>query len=287
MTNRRRLLLLIFLAAALVGLVLLSMSLSNLPLQPGRPFYLGEPEQVSPTPQGETEGPDFWALLHILFPLLVWIGVPLFIASIIWAIIRKKKAYLISVLIVLGWAALILYLQLNVMQNPQQSEQAPVVETQAQTTLTPTPTDIFDPTTPEWLVYATSVGLALLLLAIAWSFWQAWRRRPRPLELVAEEAETALGAIAAGTDWQNAIVRCYAEMCQALRKARGLARRQATTPHEFAVQLQEAGLPGEHIQRLTRLFEIVRYGGRQVRPEDEQEAVACLTAIVRFCRGEP
>lgn len=288
MTDRRRIVLLLFLAGALVGLVLLSMSLSRLPLQPGRPFYLGEPEAATPLPlEDSDEGLDFWAVLRIVVPLALWVGAPLFLASIIWAIIRKKKSYLITVLLLVGWAAFILYLQINVMQNPQQLWLSSPEEAEEQAVETPTPTDVFDPTTPEWIVYATSAGLALLLLGIAWSLWQGWRRRPRPLELVAEEAETALEAIAAGADWQNAIIRCYAEMCEALRRVRGLVRRQALTPREFAAQLEEAGLPGEHIQRLTRLFETVRYGGRQAHAEDEQEAVACLTAVIQFCRGTP
>jgi len=286
MTNRRRLILLIILIIALGGIVLLSMGLSRLSLQPGRPFYLGEPQAVTATPQGDAEeGPDFWAVLQVILPLFLWVGLPLFLASIIWAIIRKKKAYLITVLLLLGWAALILYLQLHIVQNPQQLWQTAPAQSDSQTTEeAPPPTDVFDPNAPEWVVYATSIGLALLLLCIAWFFWQAWRRRSRPLELVAEEAETTLEAIAAGVDWQNAIIRCYAEMCQALRQARGLARRKETTPREFATQLEEAGLPAEYVHRLTRLFEIVRYGGRQVHPEDEQEAVSCLTAIIRFCR---
>jgi len=288
MTNRRRFLLLGFLAVALVGLVLLSMSLSGLPLRPGRPFYLGEPQPVTPTPESAApEGLDFWQLMRIVLPLALWIGIPLFLASIIWAIIRKKKGYLITVLILLGWAALILYLELQIMDAPQQLWGAQYAQEEAPETETPLPTDVFDPAaTPEWLVYATSVGLALLLLGSAWSLWQIWRRRPRPLELVAQEAATALEAIRAGTAWQDAVIRCYAEMCQVMTK-RGMARRQEVTPREFAAQLEAAGLPGEYIQRLTRLFELVRYGGRQARPQDEEEAVACLSAVIRFCRGEP
>jgi hypothetical protein len=58
------------------------------------------------------------------------------------------------------------------------------------------------------------------------------------------------------------------------------------TPAEFASRLQEAGLPGDAVRRLTRLFEGVRYGQRKVGPKDVNEAVACLTAILQYC-GEP
>jgi hypothetical protein len=218
---------------------------------------------------------------------MLWVGLPLLIVFIIWAILRKKKQYLIILLMLLGWAALILYLQLNVIQSPNPLWNNPLSGTQPEASETPTPTDVFDPSAPDWLVYAVSGGLAVLLLGTAWGVLQAWRRRPRPLELVAEEAQTALDEISAGADWKNAVVKCYAEMCRALQKARGLARKEAMTPREFARQLEEAGLPGEHIQRLTRLFETVRYGGKQVQPEDEHDATTCLTAVVQFCRGEP
>ncbi len=42
----------------------------------------------------------------------------------------------------------------------------------------------------------------------------------------------------------------------------------------------------EHIQRLTRLFENIRYGNKPSGKQEEQEAIACLTAIVKTY-GQP
>jgi hypothetical protein len=40
------------------------------------------------------------------------------------------------------------------------------------------------------------------------------------------------------------------------------------------------------VKQLTRLFEVVRYGGGRSSPVMVREAVACLTAILQYC-GEP
>lgn len=58
------------------------------------------------------------------------------------------------------------------------------------------------------------------------------------------------------------------------------------TPGEFALRLEQSGLPGDAVRRLTRLFERVRYGNQKAGLKDTNEAVACLTAILQYC-GEP
>ena len=69
-------------------------------------------------------------------------------------------------------------------------------------------------------------------------------------------------------------------MNRVLQEQRGLERPKAMTPREFERYLLEMGLQDEHIRRLTRLFESVRYGTNAATPQDEREAVACLSAIV-------
>jgi hypothetical protein len=64
---------------------------------------------------------------------------------------------------------------------------------------------------------------------------------------------------------------------------RGLPRPEAATPREYALRLEGAGLPGEAVNRLTRLFESVRYGARKSDQSDINEAVACLNSILQAC----
>ena len=56
---------------------------------------------------------------------------------------------------------------------------------------------------------------------------------------------------------------------------------------ELLRELKAAGLPDTHVQRLTRLFEGVRYGARVANEREERQAVACLTAIVEACTSSP
>lgn len=109
------------------------------------------------------------------------------------------------------------------------------------------------------------------------------RRPASPLRELADITRTTLDDLSAGKDWEDAVVRCYAQMNTVVGIRPGLRRQQAMTTSEFAVRLEQAGLPGEPVRRLTRLFEAVRYGSRKSRPEEAHEAVNYLTAILHYC----
>jgi hypothetical protein len=72
-------------------------------------------------------------------------------------------------------------------------------------------------------------------------------------------------------------------MSDVVSDRRNLHRAVAMTPHEFALRLEQAGLPGDSVTRLTRLFEGVRYGDRKSGPKDVNEAVSCLKIILHYC----
>jgi hypothetical protein len=145
----------------------------------------------------------------------------------------------------------------------------------------------FEP--PPWLILGASLGLALLFIgAITWAGVRLSRRRrpsftPSPLPELAEEARQALFDLRSGLDLRNTIIRCYQEMSETLQQYRGLRRNTAMTPQEFARALAPTNLPQADIWRITNLFERVRYGQHAPAPEEEQEAIACLTAIVQAC----
>ena len=101
----------------------------------------------------------------------------------------------------------------------------------------------------------------------------------------AQEARQAVQTLAAGSDLKDTVLRCYRDMNRALSQQRGINRQQAMTPREFAAYLAGIGLRDEHIQRLTRLFENVRYGTYTASERDKREAVDCLNAIVRVYGG--
>ncbi|OGF54139.1 MAG: hypothetical protein A2Z21_07130 [Candidatus Fraserbacteria bacterium RBG_16_55_9] len=81
-------------------------------------------------------------------------------------------------------------------------------------------------------------------------------------------------------------MRCYHEMSRILSEHRGIRRKRAMTPREFERHLEQVGLRSEHIRKLTRLFEEVRYGANKKSGEqEEREAVVCLEAIARAYGG--
>jgi hypothetical protein len=83
----------------------------------------------------------------------------------------------------------------------------------------------------------------------------------------------------AGGELQDVILRCYAQMLDVLKRQRGIRRKEAMTPAEFATWLKAAGLPDRPVTRLTRLFERVRYGGISSGQAEAMEAIDCLNAI--------
>jgi hypothetical protein len=72
-------------------------------------------------------------------------------------------------------------------------------------------------------------------------------------------------------------------MSATVSRRRDLARPVAVTPTEFALQLENAGLPGPAVHQLTTLFEQVRYGAKPSTEHDMQSAVDCLTTILHAC----
>lgn len=104
-----------------------------------------------------------------------------------------------------------------------------------------------------------------------------------PLDEIAAAAQVALDDLASGKEWQNAIIGCYVRMNRAVGAGRGLEREQDMTPSEFARRLAQAGLPSGPVERITRLFERVRYGAHEATQTDIQEAVGCLREVVQAC----
>lgn len=141
------------------------------------------------------------------------------------------------------------------------------------------------PQISPWLVFAVSFGVALVLVLIGWFFYT---HQPKPraalaLDEIAEIACDALDGLQDGHNWDDAIVRCYIRMSTVVTTERGLIRQPGSTPAEFAQRMERAGLPGEAVRTLTRLFEGVRYGGKISSLAERDLAAAALGAIVHAC----
>jgi hypothetical protein len=138
---------------------------------------------------------------------------------------------------------------------------------------------------PAWFDEASLVVTLLLFAVVIVVGWWVWRRmntKEKPaLDGVGRDAEAALADLRSGADLQDTIMRCYYDMNRSLAGSMGLRRPEGMTPREFEEIMAGEGLPPEEVQRLTRLFEKVRYGAADADSEDQAEAIACLEAIVK------
>ncbi|HKL29192.1 MAG TPA: DUF4129 domain-containing protein [Natrialbaceae archaeon] len=75
--------------------------------------------------------------------------------------------------------------------------------------------------------------------------------------------------------FENEVYRAWAEMTTELE----VDRPRSSTPGEFASVAVEAGMTPDDVDRLTELFEEVRYGGRAPTADREQTAVETLRRI--------
>jgi hypothetical protein len=166
-------------------------------------------------------------------------------------------------------------------------ESAGNVDTAAQEGLPP---PVFEP--PEMspaTFYLVGLAVALVLAILFWAGRRWWLRRQEylarraPLDELAGIARESLEKISAGSAWDDVIIDSYVRMYQVVEKRKGLIRQHAVTPSEYANTLARAGLPAEAVQTLTRLFESVRYGARRSSRDEIDQAVACLTDILKYC----
>jgi hypothetical protein len=135
---------------------------------------------------------------------------------------------------------------------------------------------------PQWLVIVITLFIIAVILGVAWWVWQRRTKKSEyPARLIAREAQQAVQRLEKGSSLTDTVKRCYRDMSRVLADQRGITRQQAMTPREFEQYLAEAGLGDTHIQRLTRLFEDVRYGNTTAGEREKQEAVDCLNAIAR------
>lgn len=138
--------------------------------------------------------------------------------------------------------------------------------------------------TPSLLVTLAALGAALGVAALVAVFLALilprLRRRASAglLSDLAERAGVAARRIRGGEDPREVVLACYSEMSTLLAKAHRVPGVAFLTAREFAALLREAGMGEGHVDRLTAIFEDVRYGWRAGERLAE-EAVSCLEAI--------
>ncbi len=274
---------LIALGLASLALIFLAVGISTMELKPGKPLPLGGMMMPQSSFAGDDLQPMEFTAFNIIISLLMWIMGPLFVLMFIISP-RLRKSILRMLPIYVMMILFALWLQRQIQENRReqiveeglgQAEAMPPVPF-------PTPPDfVVDP--PAWLAVVVTILVAIPTLLLLWFLWRRLNppQEPTTLEILTDEAEEALATLRAGGDLKETILRCYADMSRILSRQRNINRQQAMTPREFEDHLAQAGFHSDHIQRLTRLFERVRYGAKSVGQCEELEAVDCLSAIVR------
>lgn len=264
-------------------LFLLAAGLKNLEFEPGQSVVLTQqPEAPSASPVLE-----FPIFLFDLAVVLLWIA--LLVSLIILLRSPRERRPLLrraGQLVLLAVVALLvssLYRpaeELEIETTPQARAPSPV---SGQPEVidgsgTPIPVAFAPPVVPGWVRYAVTLGVVLLAAALGYSMWRLVRS---PKEQLHEITRSALDDLFAGRDWEDVVIRCYADMNAAISRRRGVGRHQAMTPREFAVRLEQLGLPANSVGRLTRLFEQARYGSHKSSPDQIREATGCLAEVMQ------
>jgi hypothetical protein len=264
-----------------LAIIILSASLSSLELRSGRGRPVAMERQEPETSVVTSPNPFIRVFIRIIL-LITGILIPL---SIIYHLRSSegRRRMLILFIIVLSFIFLMNHIPWSKFQRqaPKLNMLAPLGDKSQ----LPPQGDIATPKPPWWLVFIVSLGLSALILGGGLYLWRRFRRRSSPLELVAKEARKTIDELRSGADLKEGVIRCYFEMNKVLKEQQGLKRQQAMTTREFENHLNKIGLPNLHIKRLTRLFEKVRYGAKNLTSVEDREAIACLSAIARACEG--
>jgi len=279
---------LVLLAFLLIALLLLLVpNLHRIELAPGQPFDLNPGALGTPASSGD-EAHGWFGFSILLQALFIAALTGLAVIAIASIFRRRLRPYLllyvISFLLTLGLHSYLANRRPETvpmeaegieMASPEHSEAKPPVAE------TPSP-----PAASWFVVVAVSLSTATAtLLAIVWAKLAPRWRRARALEVVGPLRElldslgVAADEIELGGDARQAVLRCYREMIRVLC-TQGRIEHSRMTARELAAALHRVGFTARHVDQLTEIFELVRYGRREGQQLAVQ-AARCLDEIRR------
>jgi len=273
---------------ALGALTVLAIGLKNVPFRAARSFSreaAGDPKFVLPVAIDSDVDSPAWMQISV-FALV------LFMVVLIGALLSpelRKRLFLIMIRVgVTYWALYIIFtryreLLTQMSLNIFGADGAPGSASSGE----PIP-EFIPPQSVSLTSYLISFGIAILLIIVArrvYAFWKEMNASDAEpsFKKIAGIARSSLRDLSSGRDSTDVIINCYFRMSDVVADKRNLKRGVAMTPNEFAGRLEQAGLPGDAVRRLTRLFEKVRYGDHRSDSTSVNEAVACLTTILHYC----
>ncbi|MEE4195968.1 MAG: DUF4129 domain-containing protein, partial [Anaerolineae bacterium] len=269
--NRPSLRIYLIMAAAVIVLLLLAVSVSQLELQEGYTVPIAEQdvggimEENPPTTSGEI----FEAIMRGIFALTL-VALPIYIIQSLFSP-EGRRRLLVNILII---AMLFVFLSLlnETEENPQEFLQ------EEETEMSGDPFEFLaeDPDAepvpempeeaPPWVNTLVIILLVGLILAIVVGIYlyveRQRRRRMSALDQVAEQAQDAIDKLRAGADFNSTILQCYYEMNRIISEELELRRSGSMTARDFEGYLIDKGIPYRPIDDLTKLFERARYSNR-------------------------
>lgn len=286
-SKRQRVVLTCLLLGALVFLIV---GLRNLSFQPPAQFNFVQQESNAGRLLGLLEGRAVFIVVAFVLMLVV-------LALLISRVNRTGAIILLAGLILIFF---IFYLsstdttKKNV--EPAQGIGTPVTEqivpSTAQADVEVSVVEFDPPQFSDWLLFFFSFVAVMFFVFIVWVLF-LWRRsdlhvvtRTQPLEEIGEAVRLALDELETGVGERDTVIHCYVRMNEIVMRSIHVERGASRTASEFAARLEVLGLPGDSTRRLTRLFEMARYGAHASQAWDIQEAKDCLEEIARYC-GEP
>jgi hypothetical protein len=277
----------LLLGVVVVVAILLVSGLSGVELQPGQGFAVNGPGTEAGTPVSVLgiNSDLLRTIFHVIGITLLVLLVPSIIYAIITPDVLKRAIARAIYLAATMYALYLFFTRGGISKQIAEALAGPSAGAPLGASTIPSGM-VLDP--PAWLTLVITVTILALAFNVAAVLWQRARlaRRSSPLEMLAIEAQEAIQELRAGADLKDVVLRCYHEMSRVLNEERGLRRQEAMTPREFETILKEVGLPAPPVERLTQLFESVRYGANVPGEQEEKDALACLEAIVEAC-GSP
>ena len=269
--------------AVVATVFLLAASLHSLELAPGESFSLPKSSETAP---GQLEF-GFPTILFDIFLALLGVAVLVYLMILIRSP-KERREMLKNVGVYLAFAAIALLVS-RLYRPPEEQEMTATPGAHAPSPAsglsegiegvgTPTPVAFERPAVPRWVRFAVTWAVVGLVAAFGYWIWSSWHTPKEELHAI---TRSALEDLLAGRDWEDVVIRCYADMNVTISRRRGVGRHQAMTAREFAVRLEQLGLPADSVDRLTRLFEQARYGSHKSTPDQVQEATECLAEIMR------
>jgi len=292
MTRTTRNLTLFAFAVVLIGLLLvLAANLHRIELQPGEQdlSFLGEVETgIVDLGTGSAGAGGAAIMLRIFMIAALACSAGILIAAIFK---KKLRLYVIGFLVICGivwgvWYALLSTAARNAQPVTEESAATGQIAEFPEGRPVPPAEEEIDAPPPGWAFPAVaigiSIGVALILSVVLAKLVPRWRAHREDddkteLEELVDTVGAAADEILLGGDPRSAVLRCYREMIRIFTRRKSIEHSHLTA-RELAVALRRAGFTAEHIDRLTEIFELVRYGNRSEKTLAER-AIGCLEAI--------